>query len=194
MENIEHLPASVRELIAIIGLNEALDIVRKFGGTTLLIPKGKNSLGKASLHILSEEIEDEALTKLSLYYGGEPIYIPRCDKALIKARNSEINARFVDAVKKGGAAIRTVSVLAHEYKLSDRWIWKILKNHCEPDSPEIIVNVKPETLPILKPIKELIIEDYINLIKSEVLPSVAIASLSDKYYLDRRSVKLLVGV
>ncbi len=270
MENIEHLPASVRELIAIIGLNETLDIVRKFGGTTLPMPVGGNINGRHTLYRLSEVIGEDSVSKMSLHYSGEPVYIPRCEKALRISRNSEIDAKFIEFMRQGMTANAAVSHLAHQYKLSDRWIWQIIKKHCEPDSPEISVNVKPETLPIPKPIKEfnqqelnkyfgahftlklinelggyqvlegsadlpekvidqkmgdgsaqklyaylggkralvpkclaeniinvrqeLIIEDYINLIESEVLPSVAIASLSDKYYLDRRSVKLLVGV
>ncbi len=121
------LPPSIHEVAAVIGMPATLRLVERFGGTTLPLPKGANRIGRSSLQALAKQIGDEDAHKLAHHCAGEPLYVPKCDVALRRIRDLSICERFETAVREGVTANKIVMILAVEYKLTDRWIWKILK-------------------------------------------------------------------
>jgi len=121
------LPPSVHEVAAVIGMPATLRLVERFGGTTLPLPRGVNRRGNASLTALAKQIGEEPAHKLAHHCAGEPLYIPRCELALRRLRDHSICEQFEALVREGVTANKAVTQLALEYKLTDRWIWKILK-------------------------------------------------------------------
>lgn len=121
------LPASVAELVDLIGLDKAMKLVKTLGGTTFPVPKRATSLGELRYNMLADVVGVDAADALVKHYGGDELYIPRCAAALQAARDAEINEAFVAETRTGRSAADVVFSLARRYKLSDRRVWDILK-------------------------------------------------------------------
>lgn len=83
----DELPETAKELIEVIGLNDTLKLVRKYGGTHLLIPKVRHNSNAISY--LVDVIGEKQAFKLIEHYRGTTIYLPKCDKAVRSLRNAE---------------------------------------------------------------------------------------------------------
>jgi len=121
------LPASVAELVDLIGLDTAMKLVRTLGGTTFPVPKRATKLGELRYNVLADVVGVDAADALVKHFGGEELYIPRCSAALQTVRDAEINNYFVAETNKGRSSAEVVFYLARQYHLSDRRIWNILK-------------------------------------------------------------------
>lgn len=108
------LPQSLRELVELVGVAAAWEVVKMYGGRTLPVLKGL-----AEEHPLVVAIGAQAVDRLARHYGSERPYLPRGDFALRHARNREIMAKY-DTGK------HTADDLAREYRVSNRTIFKIL--------------------------------------------------------------------
>jgi hypothetical protein len=107
-----HLPASVRELVEVIGLAAALAIVEARGGVRLSVPT------KATAdHWLVEVIGLPALEQLVAVYAGEELEIARCAAALRTLQERRIVAEF-----ESGASN---AELARKYQYTERGIRKL---------------------------------------------------------------------
>ena len=122
-----NLPASVQELVDLIGLETAMKLVRSLGGTTFPVPKRATKLGELRYNVLADVVGVDAADVLVKHFGGGELYVPRCAAALQAARDAAINADFVDQVRTGRSSADVVFSLARRYKLSDRRVWDILK-------------------------------------------------------------------
>ena len=127
MSGMQGLPASVAELVDLIGLDKAMKLVRTLGGTTFPVPKRATSLGELRYNVLADVVGVDAADVLVRRFGGDELYIPRCAAALQAARDAAINDTFVVETRAGRSSADVVSVLARRYKLSDRRVWDILK-------------------------------------------------------------------
>ena len=121
------LPEQVRDIAELIGLPDALRLVEQLGGTTWEFAKGRNRSGQIRIAALGDLLGEETAARLTSHLGGEKIYIPKCDAALRRLRDLEINGQFEQAVREGVSANTVVNELARAYKLSDRRVWDILK-------------------------------------------------------------------
>lgn len=121
------LPAQIKLIARLIGLHQALRLVEEYGGTTWPVAKGSTRAGEIRHAALADVIGEDAAEVLAQHYGGDQLYIPNCSQALRRARDLEINRRFVEGVRAGHSANVLVSELAREFKLSDRRVWDILK-------------------------------------------------------------------
>ncbi|MGE4539232.1 MAG: Mor transcription activator family protein [Desulfovibrio sp.] len=122
-----NLPASVQELVDLIGLPKAMTLVRTLGGTTFPVPKRATSLGELRYNVLADVVGVDAADTLVKRFGGDALYVPRCAAALQAARDAAINDTFVAETRAGRSSADVVSALARRYKLSDRRVWDILK-------------------------------------------------------------------
>lgn len=129
------LPESVQELIQVIGWADTIQLITQFGGTTLPMPSGTTSIGRETLALLSDTMGEDVTETLAAYYGGAPLYIPRCATAIRRARNNAIIDEFENCVRADKTATSTVTALALKYKLTDRRIWTILKVTPPNDQP-----------------------------------------------------------
>ncbi|MEO1752035.1 Mor transcription activator family protein [Thiofaba sp. EF100] len=126
------LPATARQIVALIGLPDTILLVEKLGGTTFPMPVGKNAMGELRFTMLAEKVGVDIAKKLCEHYAREKLYIPRCAEALLRARNRIIHQQFDEMIKRGMSANHAIAMMAPMHKLSDRHIWNILKIH--PDS------------------------------------------------------------
>lgn len=121
------LPESALNLVRLIGLSKALKLAKALGGTTFPVAKGVTRQGAMRYELLAEVVGVDAADVLTREYGGEALYVPRCHQALIAARNRRIHEAFEQRVRSGCSANIAVMDLARQYQISDRQVWKILK-------------------------------------------------------------------
>lgn len=121
------LPAQLLDIIEAIGLPATQRLVEQLGGTTWPVAKGTRRLGIIRHSALAEVIGEDAAAIVAREWGGVPLYIPRCETALRHLRDLDINSQFEQGVREGISANTLVNELARAYKLSDRRIWRILK-------------------------------------------------------------------
>ena len=110
----------VNELVELIGLPAAIELIRAKGGTSFSVPLGITLRGQEQREKLVQIIGREQATKLIGRYGGTTLYIPTCRQAFVDTRDRNINL-------EGLSERALVSVLAVRHGLSDRQIWRILK-------------------------------------------------------------------
>lgn len=108
----DYLPASVLELVDVVGIEAALAIVEARGGVRFYVP-----YTASPDHWLVGVIGMLALEKLAAYYQGEEIEVPRCATALRAAREQQIAAEH-----SGGDSNAT---LARRYGYTERGIRKL---------------------------------------------------------------------
>jgi len=127
-------PDSARELIAHLGLQAALQLCQQFGGAVLDVPLAANSVGKDARDKLADAIGMDAANKMVAIYGGERLYVPLLKAALVKTRNRSIQRDF-DRLCREKSANDAVAQLARCYRLSDRHVWRVLKQPFEVELP-----------------------------------------------------------
>lgn len=120
----EMLPDAVADIADIIGLNKTLLLVQKLGGVDFAIPMG--NLQWSSEQLLIDAIGESAAAELMTAYGGERLYIPRCQAACIKLRNHEFRVAIEMMVASGKTQTAAIRQYAPQYGFTERWAYKIL--------------------------------------------------------------------
>lgn len=123
----ELLPDQLLEVADAIGLPATQRLVEELGGTTWTPAKGVRRLGVIRHEALAEIIGEPAARIMAERWANVPLYIPKCDAALRRLRDLQINRKFEQGVRERKSANALVAELAREYKLSDRRVWEILK-------------------------------------------------------------------
>ncbi len=112
------LPQTAQDLVALIGLSATMDLVREMGGADPVFPATEDPRSA-----LWRELEDllggRHTQALFARYKGTQLYIPKCHLALKKAMHRDV----ISAYDAG----TPVAELRKRYKLSRRWVLKILK-------------------------------------------------------------------
>ena len=103
----------MRDLVDVVGLKAALEIVEVRGGARLYVPKRPNRD-----HWLSEVIGWDKLQDLSSIYGGEEIQIPKC-----AARSRHALEQEIATASSTGAS---TAKLALRYRYTEAGIRKLL--------------------------------------------------------------------
>lgn len=110
------LPESLQQMIEAIGEVATLALVEEFPGTTQRLP----AISNVATHHFVPVIGEVLLMGLVKALGGSrDIYIPRCLEGMRKKRDQAIVREYL--------AGTPVNELALKYHLSDRHIWRILK-------------------------------------------------------------------
>lgn len=117
------LPATIQNIVSIIGHARAMELVRDLGGQSYRFPVGQTS---DTWEHLVELIGTSAAARLCQHYGGEEVYIARCDAALRADRNRKIIACYEALMAEGYSSRGAISVLVREFKMSNRQIEKII--------------------------------------------------------------------
>lgn len=125
--DVEHLlPEAVQVLVRLVGLAATVRLVEQLGGTTFPVSLRKSRLGEIRYEALSEVVGGEAADAITKHFGGDSLYIPRCVTALRELMHRSIRRDF-DAMTKEHSAIHAVTQLAVRYRMSDRHVWRVLK-------------------------------------------------------------------
>ncbi|MDD5176779.1 MAG: Mor transcription activator family protein [Sterolibacterium sp.] len=125
--SLDHLPATARELIDVMGLPATLRFIEAYRGQTLAIAKGKRLRGTAHLQEIAEKIGAVAAKALCRRYGGSYLSVPMCTAALRAMRDARLQARFDEITGGGNSARHAVSVLVREFTLDGSTVWRVLK-------------------------------------------------------------------
>lgn len=89
------LPESVQQIAGLIGFPATEALIRHFGGVPFRIGKGLRGAGERRIALLQEVLTPAQVTLLMHHFGGEELYIPRCDKAWRAWRNRCFLAELV---------------------------------------------------------------------------------------------------
>lgn len=128
LEQVQNLlPQQIQDIAAAIGLPATQRLVEQLGGTTWTVAKGVRRLGVIRQEALKEIIGENAASIMAERWSNVPMYIPKCDTALRRLRDLEINRQFEQGVREGISANTLVAELARSNELSDRRVWDILK-------------------------------------------------------------------
>lgn len=123
--DMDYLPESIQEIVGVIGLTDTEKLVKAVGGTRFKFGKGKQET--ARLKLLQQTIGETQTEKLLAVFGGDVMYIPRCQPALQKLRNQRFRAAFDDLIANGTSKAMALLQLCPEYGISQRTADSILK-------------------------------------------------------------------
>jgi hypothetical protein len=125
---LHFLSANMLQMVGVIGLDNTLLIMRRYGGRTLEMVEGKrDSLIKREI---IELIGNESAALLIREFSSECIYIQMLSavkaKLMRHERDKEINDRFNELVKQNPSYRRALKILSSEFNITDRQIYKII--------------------------------------------------------------------
>ena len=110
----DYLPSSAQDLVELIGLDAALELIKARGGTQVRLPKTATPE-----HYLTGIIGYEALETLCTVYGGDTLEPPRCVNALRALRDA--------AILRDHREGQTIAALALKNQMTERGITKVLR-------------------------------------------------------------------
>lgn len=126
----ESLSGPLRSVAERLGMPFVFRLVENFGGTTVAIPSG--SAGKKQYRRLCAALGDESASALCREFARRAIYIPNLKQAMLDKRNSSLNMERDELAGRGHSERTLVAILARRYSLSERQVWRILK---QPRTP-----------------------------------------------------------
>ena len=125
------LPPQIVELSELIGLENTMMLVDKFGGLSFEMP---HNLGTKNGAWLMRELGADIARVLIDRYKGETLYINNCDALRVYLRN----VAFVEAVfgkmETGVAQYRAIQETAPVFGITERRAYDILKQMTTPKS------------------------------------------------------------
>ena len=125
------LPDSVITIAELIGFPATAELLRVLGGTTFPVGKGLRAMGAGRAKLLKETIGEENARLMTAHFGGEVLYLPRCDRALRELRNRAFFSEFDELKSTGVSTPKIMTELCPKYGFSDRFAWSILKEFNE---------------------------------------------------------------
>lgn len=126
-EEWDLLPDTAQQLARLLGLDAALNLVRDMGGRTVRVPHGHTARGRAVLAELARCVGEDGARALAREYAATQLYIPRCTRAFVALRNAALARDHEQWSGQGFSERGTVSRLSARYGISDRYVWRILK-------------------------------------------------------------------
>lgn len=118
--DVDQLPPQLRELVRLIGLTEALNLVRARGGLPLTIPTDPTRA-----RVLAEVLHPESVEALCRAWGGQTRDLPKPDKVIQQIRDQ--------AIRQSEA---TAWELARRHRLTRRQITNIRREGRDEPSPQ----------------------------------------------------------
>ena len=116
-------------LVDRLGVEDAAIVAEKLGGLTWPVAKAQTRQGEIRYELLAERVGVSIANKLTKIFPGN-LYIPLCAQAMIKLRELRIKQEFDRLTARGDGqmtASDAVHVLALQFKMCDRTVWRILK-------------------------------------------------------------------
>lgn len=115
------LPPTAQDLVRLVGWTKAEVLIRELGGIPYPVPKGtaNNPAGAARFARLAELVGQRGAERIVAEYGDDILNIPRCTRAIARARMRAMRIRY-DA----GATLEDVAL---EFGCTTRWVSIVLK-------------------------------------------------------------------
>lgn len=132
MDKVRHLlPESVQDIVDIIGLQAAEQLVKAIGGARFKFGKGKEDTPR--LNMLFSAIGEAKTYELLRVFGGCEVYVPRCEHALRELRNERFRNDFIRLTEtEGVSGLMAMTMLCPKYAISERTGYTIMRSGCEP--------------------------------------------------------------
>lgn len=132
LENVrELLPETVQQIVETIGLPATEKLVKAIGGARFKFGKGREDTPR--LHILFDAIGEADTYRLLAVFGGEDLYVPRCDKALRELRNLRFAREFARLTQdEGMSGMMAMTQLCPRYGISERTGYTIVYSSAAP--------------------------------------------------------------
>lgn len=128
------LPEQIVELSELIGLDNTLRLVDKFGGLSFEMPHSTNTKNGAWL---VRELGSDIACVLIDRYKGETLYINNCDALRIYLRNVAFVNAVLGKMETGVAQYRAIQETAPAFGITERWAYDILKQMTTPKSSQL---------------------------------------------------------
>lgn len=112
----DDLPKSLQAMVEAIGESATLALVEAYGGTTQRLPAVSNIATHHFVGVIGEVLLHGLVRAVG---ASADVYIPKCVDGMRRQRDRKIVNAYLAGVK--------VEALARENFLSDRQIWRILK-------------------------------------------------------------------
>ncbi|WP_370607957.1 Mor transcription activator family protein [Citrobacter meridianamericanus] len=122
------LPETVLNIAELIGFPATVELIKALGGTTFPVGKGIRSMGASRARLLKDTVGENNASILVKHFGGETLYLPRCDRALRELRNRAFLTEFEAMRDTGVPSPRAMTELCPKYGFSDRFAWGLLAN------------------------------------------------------------------
>lgn len=119
--------STIGEFIQLIGHDATIEFIRAKGGTSFYFPLGITCNSQKRREELENIVGEEQSNKLINRYGGTMLYIPTCCQSVREERNRSINSERDILAQEGLSERALVSILAVRHGISDRQVWRILK-------------------------------------------------------------------
>lgn len=126
-EMVDLFPPIFIEIVECIGLDNTLLVVNSFGGLDFPLPRGFNDCKRGQK--LIDCLGHDVAMRFMGVFGGERLYIPRCDDALRVVRNRNFCKVIDDAMHAGQGKKDAVQSYAYEFGFSERNAYKVLKKY-----------------------------------------------------------------
>ena len=132
--DVQHLiPEAFWAVVRVVGVSNAWDLVRHWGGTFFPVGQNRRGAGKKLHAVLVEIVGTEELVQQleTMYLAERGFYVPKCEDAFREMRDRAIRRDFDRLTgqklypMKAYLAVRN---LALDYGLTERRVWEIMKN------------------------------------------------------------------
>ena len=131
------LPETVLNIAELIGFPATVELIKALGGTTFPVGKGIRAMGASRARLLKDTVGEDNASILVKHFGGETLYLPRCDRALRELRNRAFLTEFKAMRDTGVPSPRAMTELCPKYGFSDRFAWGLLaQKNCSNESKQ----------------------------------------------------------
>lgn len=121
----DFLPEKLQDMAGRFGMPLVWHLLERFAGRTLIVPvkSRETSLSRELCALFGPD----TLSHFLHTYGGTKIYIPTLRREKVRARDMTINAERDELARKGLSERALVAILTVRHGLSERQVWRILK-------------------------------------------------------------------
>ncbi|WP_347253475.1 Mor transcription activator family protein [Leminorella grimontii] len=120
------LPPVVLDIIDLIGYRDTETLIKKLGGVSFPVGVSARKRGNRRAAVLIDTLGADVATKIEQRFGGEVLYIPRCEAALREWRNRAFIAQYRQKIAAGESGRFALMELCPRFNLSDRQAQKII--------------------------------------------------------------------
>lgn len=121
---LDMLPTQIVELIELIGFDNTMTLVNKFGGLSFEMPHSTNTTnGQRLVRELGADVAEVLIDR----YRGDSIYINNCDALRVYLRNQALVGAILARMETGVSQYQAIQEIAPEFGITERRVYDILR-------------------------------------------------------------------
>jgi len=130
------LPESVQHIAQLIGFPATGKLIDRFGGVVFPVGKGLRGAGHVRIELLQEVLTPEQVMLIIQHFGGERLYIPRCQEAWRAWRNRCFLADLDQLCDAGESITMALTRICPKYGIASTRAWELLKARSNDVDPQ----------------------------------------------------------